>query len=87
MSFHEVQFPPDIAYGATGGPAYATAVVEAGGGFEKHLLQPRITPQAQPVKPVALFADRMDTPEIPSGPSSRSPSVSAILRHINTVRE
>jgi len=33
--FHEVQFPPDIAYGATGGPAYATAVVEAGGGFEK----------------------------------------------------
>jgi len=35
MSFHEVQFPPDIAYGATGGPAYATAVVEAGGGFEK----------------------------------------------------
>jgi uncharacterized protein (TIGR02217 family) len=34
MSFHEVQFPPDIAYGATGGPAYATAVVEAGGGNE-----------------------------------------------------
>ena len=58
MSFHEVQFPPDIAYGATGGPAYATAVVEAGGGFEKHLLQPRITPAAQPVKPVVADFSR-----------------------------
>ena len=26
-SFHEVQFPPDISYGATGGPGYSTGVV------------------------------------------------------------
>jgi hypothetical protein len=25
--FHEVRFPPDIAYGAVGGPEYRTTVV------------------------------------------------------------
>ncbi len=25
--FHEVQLPPDISYGASGGPGYSTTVV------------------------------------------------------------
>ena len=33
--FHEVRFPDDIAYGASGGPAYATDVVVTGSGFEQ----------------------------------------------------
>jgi uncharacterized protein (TIGR02217 family) len=33
--FHEVQFPDNIAYGATGGPEFATTVVATGGGHEK----------------------------------------------------
>ena len=32
--FHEVRFPDAVARGATGGPAYSTAVVSFGGGFE-----------------------------------------------------
>lgn len=35
MTFHEIQFPPDIAYGATGGPEYATTVVAMASGFEQ----------------------------------------------------
>ncbi len=35
MSFHEVQFPPDISYGASGGPGYATAVVTTVSGHER----------------------------------------------------
>jgi uncharacterized protein (TIGR02217 family) len=34
-SFHEVRFPDNIAYGATGGPEFATTVVATGGGHEK----------------------------------------------------
>ena len=34
-SFHEVQFPPDISYGASGGPAYSTTVVAMVSGHEK----------------------------------------------------
>ncbi|MEO5375854.1 MAG: TIGR02217 family protein, partial [Alphaproteobacteria bacterium] len=34
-SFHEVQFPPDIAYGASGGPEYATDVVVVESGHEQ----------------------------------------------------
>jgi uncharacterized protein (TIGR02217 family) len=34
-SFHEVQFPPDIAYGAAGGPGYSTSVVTTVAGYEK----------------------------------------------------
>ena len=34
-SFHEVQFPPNIAYGATGGPGYNTTVAANLGGFEQ----------------------------------------------------
>ena len=34
-AFHEVQFPPDISYGASGGPTYATSVVTTVSGFEK----------------------------------------------------
>ncbi len=30
MTFHEVQFPPDIAYGASGGPEYCTSCADAG---------------------------------------------------------
>lgn len=33
-SFHEVQFPPDISYGASGGPAFSTAVVATVSGYE-----------------------------------------------------
>ena len=35
MTFHEVQFPPDIAYGATGGPEYMTSVVSMASGYEQ----------------------------------------------------
>jgi uncharacterized protein (TIGR02217 family) len=35
MAFHEVQFPNDIAYGATGGPEFATSVVATASGFEQ----------------------------------------------------
>jgi uncharacterized protein (TIGR02217 family) len=34
-AFHEVQFPPDIAYGAAGGPAYSTSVFVSAAGYEK----------------------------------------------------
>ena len=34
-SFHEVRFPDNIAYGATGGPEFATTVVATGSGHEK----------------------------------------------------
>src|SRR5512132_3072668 len=33
--FHEVRFPDNIAYGATGGPEFATTVVVTGAGHEK----------------------------------------------------
>jgi uncharacterized protein (TIGR02217 family) len=35
MSFVETQFPPDIAYGATGGAMFSTDVVETFGGYEQ----------------------------------------------------
>jgi len=35
MAFHEVRFPDDIAYGATGGPEYATSVVATASGYEQ----------------------------------------------------
>jgi len=33
--FHEVRFPDNIAYGATGGPEFATTVVVSGAGHEQ----------------------------------------------------
>ena len=33
--FHEVRFPDNIAYGATGGPEFATTVVATSAGHEK----------------------------------------------------
>ncbi|MAB69010.1 MAG: glycoside hydrolase family 24 [Oceanicaulis sp.] len=33
--FHEVQFPPDISYGAFGGPGYSTTVVTTVSGHER----------------------------------------------------
>jgi uncharacterized protein (TIGR02217 family) len=33
--FHEARFPDNIAYGATGGPEFATTVVATGAGHEK----------------------------------------------------
>jgi uncharacterized protein (TIGR02217 family) len=33
--FHEVPFPDNIAYGATGGPEFATTVVATASGHEK----------------------------------------------------
>ncbi len=33
-SFHDVRFPPDISYGASGGPAYATTVIATVSGHE-----------------------------------------------------
>ena len=35
MAFHEVRFPDDIAYGATGGPEYLTSVVSMASGYEQ----------------------------------------------------
>jgi uncharacterized protein (TIGR02217 family) len=35
MSFHDVRFPVDIAYGSTGGPAYSTDIVELASGYEQ----------------------------------------------------
>lgn len=34
-AFHEVQFPPKIAYGATGGPEFNTSVTTTFSGFEQ----------------------------------------------------
>lgn len=34
-AFHEVQFPPKIAYGATGGPMFNTSITTTQGGFEQ----------------------------------------------------
>jgi uncharacterized protein (TIGR02217 family) len=33
--FHEIRFPDNIAYGATGGPEFATTVVVTGAGEEQ----------------------------------------------------
>ena len=33
--FHEVQFPPKVAYGASGGPMFNTTIVTTFGGFEQ----------------------------------------------------
>lgn len=33
--FHEVQFPPKIAYGASGGPEFNTSITTTQGGFEQ----------------------------------------------------
>ena len=35
MSFHEIQFPPKISYGSTGGPRRKTEVVELASGHEE----------------------------------------------------
>ncbi len=35
MAFAEVQFPPDIAYGSSGGPEYSTDIVVTHGGHEQ----------------------------------------------------
>ena len=35
MAFHEIQFPNDIAYGATGGPEFATSIVATASGYEQ----------------------------------------------------
>ncbi len=35
MTFHEVRFPDDIAYGASGGPAYSTSVISTASGYEQ----------------------------------------------------
>lgn len=35
MTFHEIRFPDDIAYGAQGGPEYLTTVVATASGFEQ----------------------------------------------------
>jgi uncharacterized protein (TIGR02217 family) len=35
VAFHEVQFPPSISYGATGGPTFKTTVFELSGGAEQ----------------------------------------------------
>jgi uncharacterized protein (TIGR02217 family) len=35
MSFHDVRFPPDISYGASGGPGYSTSVITVASGHER----------------------------------------------------
>lgn len=39
MSFVEIQFPPDISYGSSGGPLYATDIVITAGGHEQRNIQ------------------------------------------------
>lgn len=39
MSFVEIQFPPDISYGSSGGPLYATDIVITAGGHEQRNVQ------------------------------------------------
>ena len=34
-AFHEIQFPPNISYGASGGPGFKTTVLSLASGFEK----------------------------------------------------
>lgn len=34
-AFHEIQFPPKIAYGASGGPEFNTSITTTFGGFEQ----------------------------------------------------
>ena len=38
MSFHEVLFPVGVAYGASGGPKFKTAVFTADSGYEQRTL-------------------------------------------------
>jgi uncharacterized protein (TIGR02217 family) len=33
--FHDVRFPPDISYGASGGPGYSTSVITVSSGHER----------------------------------------------------
>ena len=35
MAFHEIRFPDDIAYGASGGPEFATTIVTMASGYEQ----------------------------------------------------
>lgn len=35
MTFHDVRFPEDIAYGSSGGPEYSTDIVMTHGGYEQ----------------------------------------------------
>ncbi len=35
MSFHEIRFPDDIAFGSSGGPEYSTDIVETFSGHEQ----------------------------------------------------
>lgn len=35
MAFHEVQFPPQLSYGATGGPGFNTSIIETRSGQEQ----------------------------------------------------
>lgn len=37
MAFHEVQFPTGIAYGATGGPAFRTSIIQMDSGAEERV--------------------------------------------------
>lgn len=39
MSFVEIQFPPDISYGSSGGPLYTTDIVITAGGHEQRNVQ------------------------------------------------
>src|ERR1700749_4811563 len=39
MSFCEVQFPPNISRGATGGPGFSTIVVTTASGHEQRIAQ------------------------------------------------
>jgi uncharacterized protein (TIGR02217 family) len=35
VGFHEVRFPPDISYGAVGGPGWSTSIVTTVSGYER----------------------------------------------------
>jgi uncharacterized protein (TIGR02217 family) len=58
--FHEVRFPDNIAYGATGGPEFATTVVVTGAGHEQRNVNWTEARGRWDVGPLRLRDDRRD---------------------------
>ena len=90
--FHEVRFPDNIAYGATGGPEFATTVVATGSGHEKRNVnwaQARgrwdvasgLKKQTQIDELIAFFRARRARPTASgsrTGPTTRPPASSSV---------
>ena len=86
--FHEVRFPDNIAYGATGGPEFATTIVATGSGHEKRNVNwaeargrwdvaGGLKKQAQIDELIAFFRARRARPTASgskTGPTTRPPA-------------